>query len=126
MHRSIVGGQLGPESVLVRDSYGGPEEVATRRTTVRDGDAGDACLVTASVKSYPVPIVVFSNRWEGSDHPYHPSPSSNPPSSTLCRDSRKGNGIGFEYQSRVFVCEKMRGGEAGGMVDVQGWYTKVC
>jgi hypothetical protein len=43
--------------------------IATRRTTVRDGDAGDVCLVTASAKVFEemivlVPIAGFCIGWD--------------------------------------------------------------
>jgi hypothetical protein len=64
--------------------------IVTRRAAVHDGEGKkrDVCLATASANvfedaSYPVPIVVFSDRWVGPDHPYHPSASSNPLSSAL-------------------------------------------
>jgi hypothetical protein len=98
--------------------------IATRQTAVRDGDGGDACLVTASANIFedllfPAPIVAFSDEWNLVPHTVLPS------CQTLYRASsvgyvtgpRRGNGIVFERQSQDFRTggsENIRSGRRAG------------
>jgi hypothetical protein len=109
--------------------------IATRQTAVRDGDGGDACLVTASANIFedvlfPAPIMAFSDEWNLVPHTVPPS------CQTLYRASsvgyvtglRRGDGIGFERQSQDFRTggsEKWQANRVRRMGYARrGWYCK--
>jgi hypothetical protein len=95
--------------------------IATRRTTVHDGDAGDACLVTASANVFkdalfPVPLVASYNKWDLAPHTTPPSRQTlyRLLSAGYVMGPRRCDGIGFERQSGVFEREEVDEGKAGG------------
>jgi hypothetical protein len=108
--------------------------IATRRAAGRDGDAGDACLVTASANVFedvivPVRIPAFYNEWDLVPH------TTSPPYQTFYRAPSAGyvvgprwhNGIGLKQQRMYHEGEIDRsGGGRNDMCSEGGGTSNVC
>ena len=103
--------------------------IATRRAAGRDGDAGDACSVTASANVFedvivPVPIAGFCNGWDLVPH------TTPPHCQTFCRVPLAGyvvcprwhDGIGLKRQRM----DHRSGGGRNDMCSEGGGSSSVC